>query len=1046
MEKRNERIRRSPRHPNLLMGGGITLFCLALLGAGNSLYANNAQSRVQSVLEVKQSDSIEGTVVDAKGEPIIGANIVVVGTPNGTITDFNGNFVLTGVPAGATVEVSYIGYKTVTFAVDGRDSYSVKLQEDSEMLGEVVVTAMGIERQSETLTYSAQTVGGKDVNELKSVNMINALQGKSAGLTITPNSTGAGGSSKIQFRGSKSISGSNRPLVVVDGVPLMMDLTTQQVDSNYGGQRDGGDAMSTINPDDIASITLLKGASAAALYGAVAANGAIMITTKSASSGKVAVNFSSNTTVETPMVLPKFQNSYGMSEGLYSWGSKLGSEAPNYAKDFYQVGVTTNNSISLSGGTEKIQAYFSYQNVWSRGITPENDFMSHNFNSKVGFNPWKNVHIDFTAKYTNQQVDNQPAAGYLFNPLTGVYLFPRGENWDGYKENYEVWDESRGVSVQNWVNNKQEQFGNPYWILNRQKQEVDRNRYEFGGNVTWDITSDWKVQGRLKYERADERWKHNLHASSVADRYPMGRMKDNRYFSDQLYGDVLLSYNHTWGDYSLSVTAGSSFTKNTTSHVDLWAEGQKFTVNNGVVSGNVYYPNIFTPNNYYANMSSLSDGDWETEKRLNSVFATAQFGFREGLFIDASVRNDWSSTLAFTDKCSFAYPSVGASLLLDKFVDMGSNVDLFKVRASYSMVGNDVPVYITNRLYRIGTQGTLTPPEEAPFKTMEPEQTTSIEAGFDGTFFQNRFNVSLTYYKTNTRNQYFVVSSPFETGLRNRYVNAGNVQNQGFEASLGWFQPFNDDFSWQTDVNLSFNENKIVELVDGLPNGLTLSDFGGAKIILKEGGEYGDLYVRHMVYEDGKPQITADGKPVISGDPTADEEFYVGNMNSKWNLSWNNTFRYKDFTLSFLIDGRIGGKVLSMTEATMDGWGVSERTGEARDNGGTVTVDGVTFDAQKYYTTVGSTSYNTAYDNSQYVYNATNFRLRELSLGYTFRNLLGTGNHLTLSLIGRNLFFFYKDAPMDPDVSIGTGNGMQGIDIFSLPTSRSFGLNIKLNF
>lgn len=1046
MEKRNERIRRSPRHPNLLMGGGITLFCLALLGAGNSIYANGTQGKGQSILEVKQDATIEGTVVDAKGEPIIGANIVVVGTPNGTITDFNGNFVLTGVPAGATVEVSYIGYKTVTFAVDGRDSYSVKLQEDSEMLGEVVVTAMGIERQSETLTYSAQTVGGKDVNELKSVNMINALQGKSAGLTITPNSTGAGGSSKIQFRGSKSISGSNRPLVVVDGVPLMMDLTTQQVDSNYGGQRDGGDAMSTINPDDIASITLLKGASAAALYGAVAANGAIMITTKSASSGKVAVNFSSNTTVETPMVLPKFQNSYGMSEGLYSWGSKLGSEAPNYAKDFYQVGVTTNNSISLSGGTEKIQAYFSYQNVWSRGITPENDFMSHNFNSKVGFNPWKNVHIDFTAKYTNQQVDNQPAAGYLFNPLTGVYLFPRGENWDGYKENYEVWDESRGVSVQNWVNNKQEQFGNPYWILNRQKQEVDRNRYEFGGNVTWDITSDWKVQGRLKYERADERWKHNLHASSVADRYPMGRMKDNRYFSDQLYGDVLLSYNHTWGDYSLSVTAGSSFTKNTTSHVDLWAEGQKFTVNNGVVSGNVYYPNIFTPNNYYANMSSLSDGDWETEKRLNSVFATAQFGFREGLFIDASVRNDWSSTLAFTDKCSFAYPSVGASLLLDKFVDMGSNVDLFKVRASYSMVGNDVPVYITNRLYRIGTQGTLTPPEEAPFKTMEPEQTTSIEAGFDGTFFQNRFNVSLTYYKTNTRNQYFVVSSPFETGLRNRYVNAGNVQNQGFEASLGWFQPFNDDFSWQTDVNLSFNDNKIVELVDGLPNGLTLSDFGGAKIILKEGGEYGDLYVRHMVYEDGKPQITADGKPVISGDPTADEEFYVGNMNSKWNLSWNNTFRYKDFTLSFLIDGRIGGKVLSMTEATMDGWGVSERTGEARDNGGTVTVDGVTFDAQKYYTTVGSTSYNTAYDNSQYVYNATNFRLRELSLGYTFRNLLGTGNHLTLSLIGRNLFFFYKDAPMDPDVSIGTGNGMQGIDIFSLPTSRSFGLNIKLNF
>lgn len=1050
MEKRNERIRRSPRHPNLLMGGGITLFCLALLGAGNSTYANETQGKGQSILEVKQDATIEGSIVDAKGEPIIGANIVIVGTSNGTITDFNGNFVLSNVPAGATIEVSYIGYKTTTFTVDGRDSYDITLREDSEMLGEVVVTAMGIERQSETLTYSAQTVGGKDVNELKSVNMINALQGKSAGLTITPNSTGAGGASKIQFRGSKSISGSNRPLVVVDGVPLMMDLTTQQVDSNYGGQRDGGDAMSTINPDDIASITLLKGASAAALYGAVAANGAIMITTKSAASGKVSVNFSSNTTVETPMVLPKFQNNYGNANSpagiLYSWGDRLGAESPNYAKDFYQVGVTTNNSISLSGGTEKIQAYFSYQNIWSQGITPTNDFMSHNFNSKVGFNPWKNVHIDFTAKYTNQQVENQPAAGYLFNPLTGVYLFPRGGDWDGYKNNYEVYDPSRGVNVQNWVSTGEENFNNPYWVLNRQKQEVDRNRYEFGGNVTWDITEDWKIQGRMKYERADERWKHNLYASSSGDRYTMGRMKDNRYFSDQLYGDVLLSYNHTWGDYSLSVTAGSSFTKNTTSHVDLWAEGQQFTVTDGVISGNIYYPNIFTPNNYYTNMSFLQDGDWETEKRLNSVFATAQFGFREGLFIDASVRNDWSSTLAYTDGYSFAYPSVGASLLLDKFVDMGSNVDLFKVRASYSMVGNDVPLYVTNRLYRIGAQGVLTPPEEAPFRTLKPEQTTSIEAGFDGTFFQNRFNVSLTYYKTNTKNQYFTIAAPYETGLRNRYVNAGNVQNQGFEASLGWFQPFNDEFSWQTDVNLSFNDNKIVELVDELPDGLELANFGGAKIILKEGREYGDLYVRHMMRdENGVPLKGDDGKPVISGDSNEQLE-YAGNMNSKWMLSWNNTFRYKDFTLSFLIDGRIGGKVLSMTEATLDGWGVSERSGEARDNGGTVTVDGQTFNAYDYYTTVGSLNHNSPYDNSQYVYNATNFRLRELSLGYTFRNLLGTGNHLTLSLIGRNLFFFYKDAPMDPDVSIGTGNGMQGIDIFSLPTSRSFGLNIKLNF
>lgn len=1021
-----------------------TLFCFAILSSSTTAAYGNISTN--DYIAVQQSQqTVKGTVVDQKGEPIIGANILIEGTTTGTITDFNGYFSLDDVPEGSFLEISYVGFKTTRIAIDGRKEYKIVLKEDSEMLGEVVVTAMGIERQSKTLTYSAQTVGGNDVNEIKSVNMINSLQGKSAGLVITPNSTGAGGSSKILFRGNKSISGSNRPLVVVDGVPLMMDISGAQASSNYGGERDGGDALSTINPDDIASITLLKGASAAALYGAVAANGAIMITTKSANTGKVAVNVSSNTTVETPMVLPKFQNSYGVSDnGTYSWGNKLSSEAPNYAKEFFRTGVTTNNSVSLSGGTETIQAFFSYANVYSNGITPENDFMSHNLNSKVGFNLWKNVHVDFSAKYNNQHIDNQATSGYLFNPLTGAYLFPRGENWDNYKNNYEVYSADRGINIQNWTNTQMEQFNNPYWVLNRQKPILDRNRYEFGGNVTWDITADWKISGRLKYERADERYQHNLYASSSGDRYKMGRMKDNKYFSDQLYGDVLLSYNHTWGDYSLSATAGSSFTKTGTSHIDLWAEGDQFTSSDGKISGNVYYPNIFTPNNYYLNMSTMKDGDWYTQKRLNSVFATAQFGFREGLFIDASIRNDWSSALAFTESCSFFYPSVGASLLIDKFADMGDNVDLFKIRGSYSIVGNDVPVFMSNLLYTLGDQGTLTPPDKAPFRTLKPEKTKSMEFGFDGTFFNNRFNLSLTYYKTNTENQFFSISAPYETGLRNRYVNAGNVQNQGFEASIGWFEQFTDDFSWSTDFNFSYNDNKIIELVDGLPNGLTIADFGGAKLILTEGGEYGDLYVRHIMRdENGKP-LKVDGKPVVSGD-SFDQLEYAGNMNSKYNLGWTNTFRYKDLTVSFLIDGRIGGKAISMTEATLDGWGVSERTGVARDNG-KVVIDGVEFDPKDYYTTVGSSNFNSPYAVSEYVYDATNFRLRELSIGYTFRNVFGMGKNLTASLIGRNLFFFYKDAPMDPDVSIGTGNGSQGIDIFSLPTSRSFGLNLKLNF
>ena len=366
---------------------------------------------------------------------------------------------------------------------------------------------------------------------------------------------------------------------------------------------------------------------------------------------------------------------------------------------------------------------------------------------------------------------------------------------------------------------------------------------------------------------------------------------------------------------------------------------------------------------------------------------------------------------------------------------MGKNIDLFKFRASYSIVGNDVPVFMSNLLYSLGSQGAITPPDKAPFRTLKPEKTHSLEIGFDGTFLQNRLNINLTYYKTNTKNQFFSVAAPYESGLRNRYVNAGNVENKGFEFNIGWYEQFTDHFSWSTNLNFSYNDNKIKELVDDLPNGLTLTDFGGAKVILKEGGHYGDLYVRHLMRdENGKPLQNEKGEPIVSGD-SMDELEYAGNMNAKVNMGWTNTFRYKDFSLSFLIDAKFGGKVIGMTEAALDGWGVSKRSGEARDAGG-ITVDGVKFDADKYYRTTGNNNFNSPYAVENYVYDATNIRLREVTFGYTFRNLLGAGKNLTAAIIGRNLFFFHKDAPMDPDVSAGTGNGIQGVDMFALPTSR----------
>ena len=989
------------------------------------------------------ASTLEGLSNDDSG-PLLGATVIVKNTTRGTTTDMDGKFRLEGLQPGDVLQVTYVGYDPYEVTYTGQTTLDILMTTTANQLNAVVVTAMGIERQSKTLSYAAETVGGDDVADIKSVNMINALQGKAAGLQITPNSTGAGGSSKILFRGNKSINGSNQPLVVVDGVPLMMNITSDQVDSNWGAQRDGGDAMSTINPDDIASISLLKGASAAALYGAVAANGAIMITTKSAMAGRLAVNVSSNTTIDTPLSLPEFQNTYG-ANGQYSWGDKLASKAPDYAEKFFRTGWTTNNSISINGGAEDLRAYFSYGNVTSGGITPENDYSQHTLNAKVGFDLFNDhIKVDFNAKYVNQHISNQPAGGFVFNPLVGTYTFPRGGDWNGYKSNFETYNGELNANVQNWVTTTDETNSNPYWLLNRERPVVERNRYEFGGSIKYQIIDGLSLTGRMRYERADEHYVRNHYASSYGNKYTYGKMDDNRYFSEQLYADLLAQYNHTWDDFSLNATLGTSMMQTRSNNVSLLYEQSKFVAPG---NGGAYYPNIFNPSLFYMNGTPMG----LERKRLNSVFGAVTFGFKEALFLDVTARNDWSSALAYTDGYSFFYPSVGASLLLNRFVDMGRNIDLFKFRGSYSIVGNDVPVYKTNPRYTYGDQGAINPPESVPFRTLKPEKTHSFEVGFDGEFFQHRLHVNATYYKTNTKNQYFEVTLPWESGYKSQFVNAGNVQNQGFELTAGWFQDFGNEFTWSTDLNLSYNDNKIIELFDGIQDGVTVSNLGGAKVILYEGGQYGDLYVRTLKRDESGKLVTetpegADYQiPVNGGEQNSDLK-YMGNMNSKWNMGWNNTFRYKDLTLSMLIDFRIGGKVVSMTEATLDGYGVSERTGRARDRG-YVMREGIKFSNVKaYYDVVGATSFNSVYNVEDYVYDATNVRMREISLGYTFRNLFGQSKNLTLAFIARNLFFFYKDAPMDPDVSMGTGNGLQGFDVFNLPTTRSFGLNVKLNF
>jgi len=1042
------------------------LFINKGVDTGKKLSVNLTQKTIQEVLDyvLKNTDitykidgtyiilaekaaekpvAVTGKVSDVNGVPVIGASVVVKGTTVGTSTDMDGTFSLQVPPPAATaqLEVNFLGYEPVMVSVGNRTSFDVTLHEAASEIEGVVVTALGIKRQEKALSYNVQQVKAEDITTVKDANFINSLTGKVAGVTINASSSGVGGASKVILRGNKSISQSSNALYVIDGIPMY----------NFGGgggtefdSRGASESIADINPEDIESMSVLTGAAAAALYGSNAANGAIMITTKSAMAGRLAVNVSSNTTIDTPLSLPEFQNTYG-ANGQYSWGDKLASKAPDYAEKFFRTGWTTNNSISINGGAEDLRAYFSYGNVTSGGITPENDYSQHTLNAKVGFDLFNDhIKVDFNAKYVNQHISNQPAGGFVFNPLVGTYTFPRGGDWNGYKSNFETYNGELNANVQNWVTTTDETNSNPYWLLNRERPVVERNRYEFGGSIKYQIIDGLSLTGRMRYERADEHYVRNHYASSYGNKYTYGKMDDNRYFSEQLYADLLAQYNHTWDDFSLNATLGTSMMQTRSNNVSLLYEQSKFVAPG---NGGAYYPNIFNPSNFYMNGTTMG----LERKRLNSVFGAVTFGFKEALFLDVTARNDWSSALAYTDGYSFFYPSVGASLLLNRFVDMGRNIDLFKFRGSYSIVGNDVPVYKTNPRYTYGDQGAINPPESVPFRTLKPEKTHSFEVGFDGEFFQHRLHVNATYYKTNTKNQYFEVTLPWESGYKSQFVNAGNVQNQGFELTAGWFQDFGNEFTWSTDLNLSYNDNKIIELFDGIQDGVTVSNLGGAKVILYEGGQYGDLYVRTLKRDESGKLVTetpegADYQiPVNGGEQNSDLK-YMGNMNSKWNMGWNNTFRYKDLTLSMLIGFRIGGKVVSMTEATLDGYGVSERTGRARDRG-YVMREGIKFSNVKaYYDVVGATSFNSVYNVEDYVYDATNVRMREISLGYTFRNLFGQSKNLTLAFIARNLFFFYKDAPMDPDVSMGTGNGLQGFDVFNLPTTRSFGLNVKLNF
>lgn len=997
--------------------------------------------------------TVKGVVTDMKGDPIIGANIIPQGSEGGTITNNSGSFSI-DTDGDVSLLVSYIGYKSQIVPMNGRTQLTIRLEEESLALETVVITAMGIVRKEASLTYATQLVEGDELVRAKESNMINSLTGKTAGVLINRSSAGLGGSVKVNIRGSRSISGNNQPLYVIDGVP-MLNTSNEQINTILGGiadagNRDGSDGISNLNPEDIEAINILKGASAAALYGSQAANGVILITTKKGKAGLQRATFSSNTTFDQAILLPKFQNNYGVDSNKKSWGEKANLKEYDNVDKFFRTGVTTINSFSFTKGSETLQTYFSYANTYGKGIVEGNSLSKHNINFRQTGSFFKDrLTLDGNINLIQQTLKSQPTpGGYYMNPLVALYGFPRGENLDEYRDKFEVFDESRNMNVQNWNKEIDAFEQNPYWITNRILSNDTRYRTIANLRANLKITDWLTLQARGTADYISDKYTQKMYASTapaIAGIYtPEGSnvgYANGRYINlDQsqllIYGDVMAMFNNTWNNWSLSGALGASI--NTTKVNSLHLDSKL---------ASLYYPNIFTVSNIVMNTKAYIDEKIEERRELQSIFATAQLSWKESVYLDVTARNDWSSTLAFTDHSSFFYPSIGLSWIINNNILFPSWISFGKVRGSWSQVGNDLPLFYSKLQDKIAAGGAILGNDRAPFDKLKPELSSSFEIGTEWRFFNQRLDLDFTFYQTDTKNQ--LLTLPSTAGALYKYymVNAGKIRNRGFEVIIGATPVVTNDFRWKTSVNYSTNKNKVIELHPEL-NSFVYGEEGFSMnyaMRLKEGGSFGDIYGwKFDRDEDGNIKLDNEGLPLTIGSGNTEK---VGNSNPDYLLGWNNTLSYKRFTLYFLIDARIGGDVLSQTQAELDNRGVSANSGKARDRG-YIEYGGHRFeDIAAFYSHVGArNSTITEY----YMYSATNIRLRELSLGYSFpRNMLEKTRvfqGVDISLIGRNLFFFHKKAPFDPDATMSTSNSCQGVDVFGMPTTRSIGFNIKFTF
>lgn len=1010
-----------------------------------------------------------GLILDTENEPVIGASVTLKGNSSvGAITDVDGKFVLDA-PEGSTIVISYLGYQPKDITLGSTTSLTVKIEPAAKELSSVVITALGIKREEKALSYNAQQVKSEDLLTNKDANLINALSGKVAGVTVNASSSGVGGASKVIMRGQKGIQQSSNALYVIDGVPMFNQGGSG--DTEFGS-RGTSEAIADINPEDIESMTVLTGAAAAALYGSNAANGAIVVTTKKGKAGVTNLTISQSTEFRDILVSPKFQNRYGtglngaMSQSTNrSWGALLNSSnytGYNPKNDYLKTGVVATESMTFSTGTEKNQTFASAAAINSDGIVPNNAYNRYNFSFRNTSSFFKDkMTLDVGANYINQNDRNMINQGEYGNPLVTAYLFPRSENWDAIKM-YERWIPDRKIYGQYWPGNLRDgTMQNPYWINYRNLKENKKDRLMLNAAISYDIYKWLNVAGRIRIDNSTNKYTEKLYAttnSTLAEYDAQKPEADKGYYgyeiaSDkQLYGDLLLNINNLPLADRLFLQANIGISMSNMSQVVDGMRGPLRPDSNESLT----IPNVFMAYQMdHANAKYLLGG---YDDQMRSIFSSFELGYKSSYYLTFTMRNDWASQLKgpFSNQKSFFYPSVGTSFVLSEIFEMPKQIDFSKLRVSFASVGIPFPRFIANQYY---TWSDATKSYDAqsnyPLSNLKPEKTDSWEIGLNVRFLKN-FNLDISWYHAKTYNQTIDTQISAGSGYKTWYAQTGSVRNTGVELMLGYENTF-DKLYWSTTYTLSSNSNKILELVRNYKHPvsgqiinkdeLTMGGLNNAKFILKEGGTLGDLYSLTDFNRDANGDIFVDHNnevQVVNLLNEGKEAIKLGSIFPKANMAWNNSFSWNNFNLSFLISARLGGIVYSATQANLDLYGVSEASAAARDNGGVYINDGNNFvDAQMWYTKIG----NNKGIPQMYTYSATNVRLQELSLGYTFKKnqLLGIGE-ATVSLVGRNLFMIYNRAPFDPEAVATTGNYYGGIDNYMLPSTRNLGFNVRLKF